>query len=903
MSERKGGPRAEDCIRNPQSRTAPPGPRAEDCIHNPQSRTAPPGPRAEDYIHNPQSRTAPPGPRAEDCIHNPQSRTAPPGPIRGPPSYPSSSSSSNLVRGPPSYPSSSSSSNLVRGPPSYQSSSSSSDQTTSERKGGPRAESRTAPPGPRAESQTAPPGPRAESRTAPPGPRAESQTAPPGPIRKPPPNQNPSSSSSSDQTNQESGRGRTKIPGKEYQPDARITKLPIAPHLEEIINAIGKSDITIISSNTGSGKTVGVPNRLLQDPEKYIFCSLPTRASVLLMFDFQSSMFSKQNIVGYSCEGDVYYDNSTKLVYCTTGHLLNKMVHAISEIAKGKKYTWFCNTLILDEFHTRSQDSDLCLCLWIYAYKLYKEESTNIPPPKLVIMSATLDDKVKDILPTKPCIINCKTSSHEVEVVYDKESAEFAPSSEERYTRASDVAYSFFMKKYPGTYLIFVPGKIELDLVIQNLKKKFPENTTIIPAHSELEADDLKKIHDPCEFGVQKIVVATNIAECSITIPETSLVIDTFTHREACEMDGDLSLSLTWISQSNSMQRKGRTGRTCSGTYVILQSKKFYDEQPFNIKPEIQKSSISYNILKLVKNNLDPEKILYPVLDISVIQQNVSLLKKLGFIDQKNQVTDMGDFCSGFPLGIRKSAMLYHLAKENGPYNFIYLATICTINCYSNSLFYRPKKRQGEDQSSYIQRIDEVREDFQEKYAGYSDVDTILNIWIAMFTEIVKFNPFYIDPIYKYSRKNNLNFHCLKEASILMKQCLPAAYRLKFETVFDDGRFAKFGDTEKRIFSEKFLNLSKLTHPEYEAKFMYREMLCNGLQHRIERNSVHRMDPNFHESCDGGAHYALKRFSKVNNGKILRFITIIHCIKPEKTTSESDEDVNDSGKNIIFWKY
>ncbi|XWV25887.1 putative ATP-dependent helicase [Tupanvirus soda lake] len=675
-----------------------------------------------------------------------------------------------------------------------------------------------------------------------------------------------------------------------------IKKLVIYPKLTEITNAIKNSMITIIRSDTGSGKTIGVPNYISTDPvfSGNIFCSVPTIAATLSAYKYQSQICSShENYVGYACEGNINYDHNTKIVYSTTGHLLNKMVRTVSNVLYGNygRYNpWFCSVLVLDEFHIRSKESDICLCLWIACYKAWKENSSLPKPPKLVIMSATLDDSIISLLPTAPSILSYTVQTHPIKVVFDEESNKYNLDSDDRYVRAANLAFKYHNDDFNGVYLIFVPGKQEIDIVISALEKHFGKNVDLLPAHGDLSVEELMKIHQPPTVGKRKIVIATNIAECSVTIENVSLVIDTLTHREASSgLDESMCLDLHWISKANSRQRKGRTGRTCEGIYVILQNEQKYSDLVENVTPEIDRISVSYDILKLMKFKLDPKIILAPVISEWQINIYLDLLKKLGFITHNNNVTDMGDFCSEFPLSIRKAAIIYHLRNMNDPNVFLHLAVICTLNCYGAGIFLWPKKIPNEDIVSYSMRCDDAMEKLEDKYAGYSDVDTLFNIWIDICSKI---NPFYITDLRIYCKENHLNFKRFKEIATLLKQCIYIGNR-NYIGLKAYHNVTTFKIPDARELGKTFYHLLSLTHQDYETSINHNSngnmiAICGGLEHKIDNRSIHLMNVG---NSPRQIYYSLVRTQRKTKKGIMRIVNVLHAI--------SDHDVDESDISIF----
>lgn len=698
----------------------------------------------------------------------------------------------------------------------------------------------------------------------------------------------------------------------------KINELFIYQKLEEIVETVKKSLITIIRSHTGSGKTIGVPNILAENltMTNNIYCSVPSDAATHFAYRFQSQLCSGMpNYVGYACDEDIQYGSNTKIVYCTTKHLLNKLIKTISNLTQNKyrRFTsWFCSVLILDEFHVRTKESDICLCLWIYYYHRWKENPSLPQPPKLIIMSATLDNNIIHLLPIAPQELSYSVSTYPVSVCFDDVSSQYDMNADERYCRSAHLAFEYHQKNYPGTFLIFVPGKQEIEIVINALKKEFMNisNVDIFPAHGELSIDELSLIHMMEKHDVRKIVVGTNIAECSLTIENVSLVIDTLTHREAkFSLDESVQLDLYWISKANSIQRKGRTGRTCPGTYIIMQSEYNYNYLTDNSIPEIDRINISYDLLKLLKFGLNPKIILNILISEWQIEMNMNLLGKLGFIEKISytatksfskypsiKVSDMGYFCSEFPLNIRKSAMLYHLKRLDDPNIFIYLAVICTLNCYGSGIFVWPKKLPIDDNYTYSLKYNDVLQKLEDEFAGYSDIDTLFNIWIKICTSI---NPFYIPDLREFCISHNLIFRRFKETVNLLKQCIVIGNRnnISLHAYHNVKTFSKPNINE---LNKTFYYLLKLTHADYQTTITFNNVgdtiaVCGGMEHRIDNKTIHSMNLG---NNTNKIYYSLIRTQRKNKKGIIRTVCVLHGISNQHHSDfsifSSDNELDDS---------
>ena len=691
--------------------------------------------------------------------------------------------------------------------------------------------------------------------------------------------------------------------------DDTIKKLLVYPKLPEIVGSIKDSMITAVCADQGFGKTVGIPNALSISTfvPGGIFCAVPSNTAVFTAYNFQSFICRtfNNNHVGYACEGNINYDYHTKIVYCTPDHLLNRIIKTAFNIKKGyyRRYNpWFCSILILDDFHLRKKELDICLCVWLYCYHAWKENPALPRPPRLVIFSV---NQSINILPPQTVKLNYTMDRTEPIIKFDDISATYSIYTDERYVRAANLAHQYHQQGHPGTYVIFVPGKQEIDIVTSVLNKRFGSNQAILLyAHDNLNSEEVLKLYDPTATNItkRKIIIATSVAE-QLTFHNVTLVLDTLTHREMFYgYDESLRTDLRWISKDNSIRRRNllnnnKNLNTCDdgGIYIALQSQENYESITQDLVPEVDRLSISYDFLKLVNLELDPISILTPtIISEPQAQMNMTLLKKLGFIREtptqqkpnmdSNIVSDMWDFCIQFPFSIRKAAMLYHLRQMDDPNIFLHAAVICTLNFYGTGIFVWPVREPSEDVMSYSMKCNDTLKRLEIRYSGYSDIDTIFNIWIDICSKI---NPFYITDLYAYCSDNELNFRKLRDAAILLKECvLIGNYKTISLNAYHNVK--TFVPPNRRILSATFYQLLTLTHSDYETTIIhskYGELMaiCSGLNHKIDDRSVHQMNAG---NNGKKVYYTLVRTQKKTKRNTLRIINVLH------TLDDAEEDDN-----------
>ena len=312
----------------------------------------------------------------------------------------------------------------------------------------------------------------------------------------------------------------------------------------------------VLSSPTGSGKSTEVPRwctgRVLVIEPRRIACrSLAARVAELEGTQLGDG-------VGYLVRDEARAHDATRIVFATPGLLLRNR-----ELLDGAQ------CVILDEFHERSLDLDLLLALLLRARR-----------QGLVIMSATLEgERVAEHV--GGLHLTAAGRAYDVAVRY-MPGAELKPHAAElaaRVQRALDAAASD-----PGDILVFLPGKAEIEACQQSLRGKF----TFVPLHGGLNLNEQRRAFD--KAPQRKVILATNVAETSLTIPGVGVVIDSGLLRQTRYHDGRSYLVLGAIAEDSAAQRAGRAGRTAPGVCYRLWSASA-QLQP-NTPPEIHRESL-----------------------------------------------------------------------------------------------------------------------------------------------------------------------------------------------------------------------------------------------------------------------------------------------------------------------
>ena len=434
--------------------------------------------------------------------------------------------------------------------------------------------------------------------------------------------------------------------------------LPVTEILEELKSTLKRCHEAILQAPPGAGKTSLVPLALLAEPwlgHKKILMLEPrriaTRAAAHRMADLLHE--SVGHTVGYRMRLDTRVSSHTKIEVITEG-ILTRMLQSDPSLDD-------VGLVIFDEFHERSLDADLALALCLKGRSLFREED----PLKVLIMSATLDShKLAEL--TKAPIVRSEGKQYPVDIVYGK-SSQVKDSISDRTVTATLRALA---DNPDSSILVFLPGqgeirRVEDSLGIELLSRKVSGvQLRTLYGNLSLEAQQaaIAPVANP---GERKIVLATNIAETSLTIEGVDVVIDSGFARQPVfdPTTGMTRLHTRKISQASSIQRMGRAGRLRPGKCYRLWSKSQQDQMASHATPEILNADLTPLALQLLQWGInDPKELdwLDPPGNGPWLQA-VSLLMKLGAVTKNDnglQLTDHGTQMAGLAAHPRLAHML-----------------------------------------------------------------------------------------------------------------------------------------------------------------------------------------------------------------------------------------------------
>jgi ATP-dependent helicase HrpB len=366
--------------------------------------------------------------------------------------------------------------------------------------------------------------------------------------------------------------------------------LPIDSYLAEIASAVVRYPITLIDAPPGTGKTTRVAPALLDhfnQSNQKVYLLQPRRlaARSVAARIAQERGEPLGNTIGYSVRLDHQVSRSTRLIIATEGILIRRMQEdpAIEDTA----------VVILDEFHERSLDADLLFAM------LRRVQLTLRPELRIVIMSATLDPAmVADKLPDAP-IIRVPSLAFPVSIRYSPPRSLTAPMHHVIVEHMADTVADVIMER-PGDVLAFLPGAGEIHRCRERLDaKRVGQDWDIVPLYGSMSMEDQMRA---IETGPRpRIVLATNIAETSLTIPSIKTVIDSGLAR-VMRYSPDVGLDrlvLENISSASATQRAGRAGRVAPGVCIRLWSEASERARSPFLDPEIRRVDLASAVLQL----------------------------------------------------------------------------------------------------------------------------------------------------------------------------------------------------------------------------------------------------------------------------------------------------------------
>ena len=484
--------------------------------------------------------------------------------------------------------------------------------------------------------------------------------------------------------------------------------LPVHEKLEEIKKAIAENQVTIICGETGSGKTTQLPKICLElgrgaaglightQPRRLAARSVAERIAEELKSEIGSA-------VGYKVRFTDHTSRDACVKLMTDGILLAE--------TQTDRYLTAYDTIIIDEAHERSLNIDFLL-------GYLKQLLPRRPDLKVIITSATIDaERFSQHFNGAP-VLEVSGRTYPVEILYRPLTSKDEDDAEVELTDAIVDAADELARHGEGDILVFLPGEREIREAAEALRKStLRRNDEILPLFARLSHAEQHKIFHP-SGAKRRIVLATNVAETSLTVPGIKYVIDTglarvkrYSARAKVEQ-----LHVEKISQAAARQRSGRCGRVSAGVCIRLFSEEDFNSRPEFTDPEIVRSNLAAVILRMAALKLG-DVAAFPFLempDSRYINDGFQVLLELGAVNEHNGLTKLGEQMARLPIDPKIARILLAAKKHDCMAEILVIASALSIQ--------DPRERPLEARDAAAK----AHERFTDKQ---SDFLAYLNIW------------------------------------------------------------------------------------------------------------------------------------------------------------------------------
>ncbi|WP_078290806.1 ATP-dependent RNA helicase HrpA [Mycobacterium sp. D16R24] len=500
--------------------------------------------------------------------------------------------------------------------------------------------------------------------------------------------------------------------------------LPVSAHREELTRAISAHQVVVVAGATGSGKTTQLPKICLElgrGIRGTIGHTQPRRLAARTVAERIAEELGTPlgETVGYTVRFTDQASDRTLVKLMTDGILL-------AEIQRDRRLLRY-DTLILDEAHERSLNIDFLL-------GYLRELLPRRPDLKIIVTSATIEPQRFSAHFGGAPIVEVSGRTYPVEIRYrplevpvpgnsrtkaddepDDPDHEIVRTEIRDQTEAIADAVRELESEPPGDVLVFLSGEREIRDTAETLRGAF-RNTEVLPLYARLPTAEQHKVFQP--HTGRRVVLATNVAETSLTVPGIRYVIDPGTARISrySRRTKVQRLPIEPISQASAAQRSGRSGRTAPGVCIRLYSEQDFEARPRYTDPEILRTNLAAVILQMAALQLgDIEN--FPFLDPPdkrSIRDGVQLLQELGAFDTADTITELGRRLARLPLDPRIGRMILQADAEGCVEEILVLAAALSIP--------DPRERP-------VDREDAARQKHARFADDHSDFSAYLNLW------------------------------------------------------------------------------------------------------------------------------------------------------------------------------
>ena len=522
--------------------------------------------------------------------------------------------------------------------------------------------------------------------------------------------------------------------------------LPITERQEEIVTTIAANQCLILIGDTGSGKTTQLPKMCVEagrGQAGMIGCTQPRRIAALSVADRVAEETGAPNKIGCKIRFHDRTSADTLIKFMTDGVLL-------AETRTDRLLSQY-DTIIIDEAHERSLNIDFLL-------GYLKQLLSQRPELKLIISSATIDAERFSAHFDNAPVIAVSGRTYPITTEYWEDTANEENADDISYVDQAIAAIeSLCSNPLGGDILVFMPTERDINDTLDGLKH-LADSHALLPLFGRLPASAQKAIFKPA--SKRKIIVATNVAETSITVPGIRYVVDTGLARIARynPRSGTTSLRVSRVSQASCEQRRGRCGRVGPGTCIRLYSEEdFNNREPFT-PPEIQRSNLAEVILQMQDLQLgDPTA--FPFIDpppASALRDGYRLLDELGAFSPgaERRLSKNGRFMARLPLDPRIARIILEAGQQQALRECVVLAAALSIQ----DPRIRPPDQEG--------KADMAHRVFLHKH---SDFLGLLAIWDQLFAGGEKITS---SQLSRFCKSNFLSWQRMREWTDVHEQIL-----------------------------------------------------------------------------------------------------------------------------------
>jgi RNA helicase HrpA len=433
--------------------------------------------------------------------------------------------------------------------------------------------------------------------------------------------------------------------------------LPVYQQKQRILDVLDKNQVVVVQSPTGSGKTTQIPVILHEagfSNTGIIAVTQPRRIAALSVSEFIAKQLGTTypGLVGYKMRFEDKTDQTTKIKIMTDGILLQEM----------KLDPWLSkySVIMVDEAHERSLNIDFVL-------GLLKRVLAERHDFKVIVSSATMNAEAFSAYFDDCPIVTIDTITYPVTVIYDPPviptSTQSLAAEDALLSKIESTMDRILDNKQTGDILVFLPGEKVIKNCMQRLShSSFSRKIHLIPLYGRLAKEEQERVFDAAPFNKKKVIISTNIAETSVTIPGITTVIDSGLAKLNYYNPRTYTSSLneTAVSKASCNQRKGRAGRTQEGTCYRLYSRKDYDTRPLYTLEEIYRTDLSEVVLRMAElgiTDFESFHFISPPGKEGLIG-GIETLKMLKALNPDHTLSQIGKLMVEFPLMPRQSRII-----------------------------------------------------------------------------------------------------------------------------------------------------------------------------------------------------------------------------------------------------